>query len=156
MYHFTGPMSVCIQLVLIKCLCNGYRDEFCCKSMKVEASILSSGCPHPVEKSSPSFITKQQERCRGRRHLAAEVLIQLGVRRGAGSGESLTLPKSPGPPTSPAPKGTFQGSFHGAFGSLGLDGPLPVGEHHFHLLVSLLLPWCSSSVPLLLSPSLFK
>lgn len=120
--------------------------------MKVEANILSSGCPHPMEKSSPSFITKQQERCRGRKHLAAEVLIQLGVRRGAGSGESLTLPKSPGPPTSPTPKGTFQGSFHGAFGSLGLDGPLPVGEHHFRLLVSLLLPWRSSSVPLLLSP----
>lgn len=136
-----GPRGVCIQLVLIKCLLNGHRDEFCSRGMKIEPSILSPRCSDPVEeKRSPSFITKQREKCRGRKHLAAGVLIQLRERRGPGSGESLTLPlpKTPMPPISPTPKGIFQGSLPGPVRSVGQGGPLPVPEDT--TVLSLLLP----------------
>lgn len=126
-----SPRGMGVQLVLIKCLLNGYRDEFCSRGMKVEPSILYSRCSDPVEeKRSPSFITKQRQQCRRRKHLAAEVLVQPRERRGRGREGSLKLPlpKTPVPPISPAPLGSLQGSFPGPVRSAGHGGPVPVPE----------------------------
>lgn len=67
--------------------------------------------------------------------------------------ESLILPfsRSAMPSILPTPKGTFQASLHRPLRSVGHGGPpSPSCEHHCPLLVSFLLPWRSSSVPLLL------
>lgn len=75
-----GSRGNCIQLTLIKCLLNGYRDDFCPGSMKCEASIPSSRCSDPVEEP-PVVLPKLQ----GLGNLAVEASSCSGEER-AGEG----------------------------------------------------------------------